>query len=204
MFMSRTTTYVIVIAAMMFSTSALAEEGSPYPGGATGRGPGTYGEGPGRGGPGQDRESFDARRKERLIEELGLDEATASNVMKEMDAIRQEHRKLRELRMQYMDELKKELENPYPDESRLKEILARIEANMDSRQELRKRERDVINRHLSVEQQARYMVLRLERRQGGKRSMMLQGAGGQRGPGIGQATSGGGQRMPYGQQRTPR
>jgi Spy/CpxP family protein refolding chaperone len=181
--LARTNIIAILMAVLMASSSALAQDRA---------------EGPGdRGG----------QRQKAIIGKLGLGEQAASALMAELGAIRRERMGLMRTGRQYMEEVSRELEYSAPSGEKLKALLEKIEANVEMRHALRLREAEVLKKHLSVEQQARYMVLRTEgRRQMKGRSRLLKGYGdsGSGEPGMRQGPQGDGQSTPYGRQMPPR
>lgn len=153
------------------------------------QGPGGFdpGQPPGGGPEGSNRREDVARKIEtlkkwRMLEELGLDEETANKFLPAISSLEQKRRDLGQQSAVAMRELREYLRAGNPDEGKLKKALERLEKAQTGLNEMRAEEIKAVREHLSVEQQARYVVFQQEF-QREVREMIMRARGG-REPGF--------------------
>jgi hypothetical protein len=101
-------------------------------------------------------------RLARMKEALRLDERTAAKFVPAVAALDARRRSLMAERRQHVFELRKQLEAQHPDRNKLEAILEMLRKNERGQAELRDQERDAAKEHLTVEQQARYVIFQME------------------------------------------
>lgn len=159
----------IILAAIALPASA-QQRMTDQPGG--GQRSGDFAAGPGPRGNRPTEEQREAVRKKmeavriaRLTEELQLDEKTAIKFIPAITAIDLKRRAIFRENEQAVQQLRALLNAPQPDEGALKATIQKILKNRDEINALRLKEVDAARDHLTVKQQARYMLFNQEFRQ---------------------------------------
>lgn len=129
---------------------------------------------------------IEAIRIARLAESLKLDEKTAAKFIPAVTAIEQKRRALMIEHRQLMHEIRQILGSQQIDEGKLKGIIEKMVNNQNEITKLRSRELDAAREHLSLEQQARYLLFQHD-----FMNEMREIMGGMRGPGAGRGMGSG-------------
>ena len=98
----------------------------------------------------------------RMTEALKLDEKTAAKFIPAVTALDSQRRTLMSERRQHLFELRKQLEAQHPDEGKLAAILEKLRKNERDQMATRDKEYESAKAHLTVEQQARYVIFQRE------------------------------------------
>ena len=136
-----------------------------------------------------------------MTEALKLDERTAAKFIHAVTALDSQRRTLMGERRQHLFELRKQLEAQHPDDGKLAAILEKLRKNERDQMAARDKEHESAKAHLTVEQQARYIIFQREfnREVRGIIDDMRGGHGPGKGPGGGPGMGpgmGGGRRVP--------
>lgn len=165
-----------------------------------------FDEGP-AGGPLSDQKREEVRRKIetlrvwRMTEALRLDEKTAAKFIPLVTVLDQRRAELYRGNLDTLRELRGLLEPVPPDEKKLRAALEKIEQHHREMMKVRERELEAAKDHLTIEQQARYVLFqhefqremrRMIRRAQGEPGMGTPGRGGM-GPGTGPRQGRGGE-----------
>ena len=131
------------------------------------------------------RKKMEAVKVSRLTEELRLDEKTAAKFIPIITALDQKRRTLMRENRKIMDVLRGQLNDPQPDEPKVKAAVGRLEKNHREIMSLRDKEISAVKDNLTVTQQARYFLFHQDfaREMRGMVEAARRGQG--RGPGMG-------------------
>ncbi len=143
--------------------------------------------------PGRDGSPPNERRQEvlkkieavriwRLTEALQLDEKTAAKFIPAISALDRSRRELMQTNYEIKREIRAALEAEKPDERKLKTALDKLRQNHREMMSLQDKELEAAKNHLTIEQQARYVLFQQDFRRE-MRGMIGQARGG--GPGMG-------------------
>ncbi len=108
------------------------------------------------------RKKMEAIRIARLTEALKLDEKTAAKFIPAITSLDQKRRILLMENQEILREMRALLASPQPDEGKLKAAITRIEKNHHEVLALRNKEFAAIKDHLTVQQQAQYLLFHQE------------------------------------------
>ncbi len=146
-----------------------------------------YDHQPGRGGTISEakreeiRKKIEAVRIWRLTEELNLDANSAAKLSAYLNSFDQQRREIMRDQMATMREMRKTLNAPKPDESKLKTAIEKLEKNRHALQESREKEIAGLKNILTTVQQARFLLFQQEFRR--EMQSMISGARGSTGDG---------------------
>lgn len=152
------------------------------------------GPGPGGGQRENMNREVEAIKISRLTEALKLDERTAATFVPLITGLDATRRTLMGERRQLLFELRRQLDAQRPDEKKLSAILDKLRKNEQGQMETRDKEYDAARTHLTVQQQARYVVFQMEFNRevrGIIKDMRGVGPGKGMGPGMGSGRPGG-------------
>jgi len=144
-------------------------------------------QGPGPGGQVNASKRVEEIKIGRMTEALKLDEKTAAKFIPAVTTLDDQRRTLMGERRQHLFELRKQLEAQRPDEGKLAAILEKLRKNEQDQMATRDKEHAAAKAHLTVEQQARYVIFQMEfnREVRGIIDDMRGGRGPGKGPGRG-------------------
>src|SRR5512134_112676 len=108
------------------------------------------------------RKKIEAVRTWRLTEALKLDAPTSSKLSALLSSFDQRRRDIMREQMTAMRQLRRMLDSPKPDESKIKIALDGLEKNRHAMQALRDKEIGGVKEILTVEQQARFLLFQQE------------------------------------------
>lgn len=116
--------------------------------------------------------------KQSLMQKLNLDEATAEKLAGEMEILMTKRRDNRTTTRQYIEKLKIEMKAEPINKKAVKKLLDKIETSNNAVIRLRQEEIKIFKKYLSIEQQARMIIMQNERiQQKRMRPMMHPGSG---------------------------
>ncbi len=108
------------------------------------------------------RRKMEAIRIARLTEELNLDEKTAAKFFSTLASLDQKRRTLLKENQEVLREMRGLMNQPQPDDVKLKAAINKIEKNQHEILALRSKEFSAVRENLTVAQQARYLLFHQE------------------------------------------
>ena len=181
---TRSRMFVAVVSLLVAAATASFAQQAP-PGGTPDNGmghdyQGGRGEAPSEEKRAEIRKKIEAIRIWRLTEALNLDAATSARIASLLSSMDQQRMEIARGQMTTMNELRRLLKSPKPDDASLKAALDKLEKDHHAVQLLREKELSGLKEILTTEQQARYLLFQQEF----QREMrgMIAGARGRSGP----------------------
>lgn len=108
------------------------------------------------------RKKVETLRVWRMTEALKLDDKTAAKFIPVISSLDQKRAELMTENMAMMRQIRLALDSGKPDEKMLKTAIEKMERNHKEMMQIREKEFEAMKEHLSVEQQARYIVFQRE------------------------------------------
>jgi Rad3-related DNA helicase len=107
------------------------------------------------------REKMEFLRNWKLMDELKLDEATASKFFSAMKGFDERNRKIMDEGFNLVKQLKNIVEKGNSSDKEMQALIAKLRANMEAEHNLKLQRIDAVKELLTVEQQAKYILFEL-------------------------------------------
>jgi Spy/CpxP family protein refolding chaperone len=107
------------------------------------------------------REKMEFLRNWKMMDELKLDEATATKFFSAMKGFDKRNRKIMDEGFDLVKQLKSIVEKGNSSEKEMQALIAKLRANMEAEQNLKLQRVDAVKELLTVEQQAKYILFEL-------------------------------------------